>query len=140
MPTVRFKELAAVFCFLSIETSSSICLADQCLLRDVTWHRDTRSSPVLVDARLTDDTFNIVAVAQRLAESLQNYCSHAFLYNSPKTPGQRIKTCFQREICRWHMPLAKKLVLTPLAYPSAALSHMRDLPVGESMFNLLSVM
>lgn len=29
--------------------------------------------------------------------------------------------------------------LTPLAYPSAAASHIRDLPLGDSMFNLLSI-
>lgn len=30
--------------------------------------------------------------------------------------------------------------LTPLAYPSAAASHMRDRPVGDNMDSLLSVM
>lgn len=104
MPTVRFKELAAVSCFFSIETSSSIGLADQCLLRDVTRHRNTRSSPILVDARLADDTFNIVAIEQRLAESLQDYCGDAFLYNPPKRLSQYTKLYFARRI----MPMVKK--------------------------------
>lgn len=79
MHTVCLKELAAVLCVLSIKTSPGVRLADQRLLRDVTWHRDTRRPPVLVDARLADDTLDVVAVEQRLAERLQDYRGHTFL-------------------------------------------------------------
>ena len=64
---MRLKELAPILALRNVKSGPVIDGPDQRLLRGVAGHCDTRCAAVLVKARFSDDTVNLVAVAQRLA-------------------------------------------------------------------------
>jgi hypothetical protein len=78
-PTMGFKELAAFLRVGNIQACSGICVTNKGLLGVVVRHCDARCTSVLVDSGLPDDTFNLIAVFQSLAQSFEDYRTHCLL-------------------------------------------------------------
>jgi hypothetical protein len=74
-----FKELAAFLGVGDIQACPGIRGANKGLLCVVVRHCDARCTSVLVDSSLSDDTFNLIAVFQSLAQSFEDYRAHCLL-------------------------------------------------------------
>lgn len=77
--TVGFKILATILCLRRIEPGCSICAEDKSFLRLMVWHSDAWRSAILIDASLSNDALNAVAVSQSLAQSLEHNSGYTFL-------------------------------------------------------------
>lgn len=64
--TVGFEILASVLGTRQIEPCRRVCLTDQGLLCLVAGHRYAGSSAILINTSLSDNAFDVVAVAQCL--------------------------------------------------------------------------
>lgn len=77
--TMGLKELAAILALRDIQSGPVIDEPDQGLLCVVARHRNARRPAVLVEARFSNDTVDLVAVAQRLAQRLEDDGAYTLL-------------------------------------------------------------
>lgn len=77
--TVSFEILAAVLCSRRIEPGCPVCAENKRFLRFMVWHGDSWRSAILIDASLSNNALNAVAVPQSLTKSLEHNSGDTFL-------------------------------------------------------------
>lgn len=76
--TVSLEVLWSIRRLSEVKASLSVCAFDQCFLRCCTWYSETFRSPILIQAGFYNDTFDIVTVGYRSAQSFQYNSCYTF--------------------------------------------------------------
>ena len=77
--TVSFEILTTVLCSRRIEPGCPVCAENKSFLRLMVWHGDSWRSAILIDASLSNDALNAVAVPQSLTQSREHNSGYTFL-------------------------------------------------------------